>query len=322
MQENKNSRKIEIQRHFNLVEMSQEDPEVKAWLGQSYKPIGPYFKDKVIATGLNKDEIKLILPSSAGVGMDPEDKDFRRAVENFYHNLLTRVDKDGLILEIGLQEGGEEISEQNLPINIKDYIIYRHALTHPHVARSKDEAARDQTKRFYIVDPNQTAKAAMKSNEVEDQAMAIYYKYREDMIKIDQILTLMGRNIDKMDKNDKILELKKLAQRNRELSERAQIEQLNRFISIAEDKNLELKFLIEEAIAIKYLSRVGNNIVYAENGNLVGENLEDAVLYFNNPKKTRELNLLKVNYSEKSKRGKTYFKNKDKDVDDEQTKAE
>lgn len=312
---------IEVHRHFTLVEMSQEDPEVKAWLGQSYRGIGPYFKDKATATGLTFEEQRLLLPELLGI--EASDKDFRRTVNRFFDELVTSVPKDGLQLQIGLEDDNLPLSATNMPINIMDYIKYRHIKGHRDVAMNKPEAEKTYGKRFYINDPEKASAAAISLNDLEDEAAVIYMKYKDDAIKTDQILTMLGVNITHLKHEEKILKLKGLSQKNFKLSEADQKEAFNKFIKVAQDKDLEYKYLIQEMIGAQYLKRVGNNILYAESGKIVGDNMEDAVLYFKNPKNSRELNLLKAEYNTKIKKGDAYLpKENPEPVNKKQEKTE
>lgn len=294
------SKTIEIHRHFNLVEMSQEDPQVKAWLGESYRPIGPYFDGKAVATGLSFTEQNLLMPDVLGI--EKTDKDFRKAVTNFFHELVTNIPKTGLTLEIGLEDDTKGLGETNLPLNTKDYIIYRHALKHPNVASNKTEAEKYIIKRFYIVDPNQVSLDAMKLNTLEDKAQTLYFKFKDDITKVDQVLTMMGVNIRKMGKNEKVIELKRLSKSDTTLGGPVQKERLSRFIQICEDSDLEMKYLIQELIGFQVLQQVGTHILLTENGEKIGDNMQDAVLYLKNPKNSRILNLLKSEYQMKSKK--------------------
>lgn len=305
---------LEIYRHFNLSELTQEDPEVKAWLGQSYRAIGPYYEHngKAPASGLSFEEQKVLLPEILGI--EPEDKDFRRAVIQFYHELVTSIPKEGKKLQVSLTNDNEPLSKNNMPINVKDYVTMRHIIGHPEVAKTKEEAERVYFKKYFILDPDGVTKNAVKINELEDKSMVLYMKHKDDMIKTDQILTMMGVNIKGMKAEDKLLKLKGFAQKNVNMNEHEQKDAFNKFISVCEDKDLEYKYLIQEMIGAQYLQRVGNNIVYAESGIKIGDNMDDAVLYFRNPKNSRELNLLKAQYSLKVKKSDAYLP---KDADPE-----
>src|SRR6185369_6924189 len=147
---------------------------------QSFKAIGPYHKGNVVATGLSREEIKILLPTAAGVGLEPEDRTFTQAVTAFYNSILTRVPQDGLRLEVGLENNEAELSNTNMPLNVKDYIIWRHAIGHPDVASSREDALRGYNKRFYVLDPQVTKEVTERINDLEDEAMAIYFKHKDD----------------------------------------------------------------------------------------------------------------------------------------------
>lgn len=296
---------IEVHRHFNLVEMSQDDPEVKAWLGGSYRGIGPYFKDKTTATGLTFEEQKLLLPEYLGI--ESTDKDFRTRVKNFYDSIVTSVSKDGIVLQIGLEDESKPLSATNMPLNLPDYVIYRHIVGHRDVASSKIEAEKNYGKKYYIHDPEKASKGAVDINTLEDQATVVYMNYKDDPIRLDQILTMMGVNVRFLSTGDKVLKLKSLAQKNAKLNSVEQKEAFQRFITTAEDKDLEFKYLIQEMIGAKYLVTQGNYILYAESGEKIGDNMQEAVLFFKNPKNSRALNLMKANYLEKVKKSDAYL---------------
>lgn len=290
---------VEVFRHFTLAEMSQSDPEVKAWLGQSFRAIGPYFKEKATATGLTFEEQRILIPPLLGI--EPEDKEFRRRVTKHFDEMITPISKDGLKLRISLQDDNQPLSEHNMPLYLNDYITYKHIIGHPDVAKDKTEAERLYNKRFYIVDPDKASVEAITINTLEDKSVEIYFRHKGDKIKTDQILTMLGVNIKDMSTEDKVLKMKTFATKDAKLTEVEQKEAFDRFIKIAEDKDLEYKYLIQEMIAIQYLKRVGTNVLYKESGDLLGENMEAAVLALKNPKNSRELNLMKAEYINKVK---------------------
>jgi hypothetical protein len=295
----KEGRIVEVHRHFSIAEMSQEDPEVKAWLGMSFRAIGPYFKNRATATGLTFEEQRLLLPIILNI--EPTDRDFRTAVNRFYDSILTFIPKDGIKLQVGLTDDSKPLSDSNMPLKIEDYVRYRHLREHPDVAKDKNDALRLPNKRFYLVDPESLTKQAVTINSLEDKAMTIYMKHKEDKIKVDQILTMLGIRVRDLKHEDKVLRLKALAVKAAGATEAEQKQNLERFIAMAEDKDLEFKYLIEEMIGVQYLQRVGTNIILKESGMKIGDTLEDAVLYFRNPKNSRELNLMKAQYLTKVK---------------------
>src|SRR5690606_19206039 len=121
-----------------------------------FRAVGPYYQGRVPGSGLTFQEQKLLLPDV--IGVEANDKDFRREVEKFYHEILTKIPDAGIELEIGLENDNEPLSESNMPLNIKDYVIYRHIINSPQVAKDKDTADRwGHLKPFYIEDQEKVA---------------------------------------------------------------------------------------------------------------------------------------------------------------------
>ena len=311
------SKIIEVYRHFNLVEMSQEDPSVKAWLGEAFKPIGPYFEPggKSVATGLTFEEQRIIMPTILGIEHD--DKSFRTAVQTYFHELLTNIPKDGLKLEVGLLDDTKPLDKDNLPLVPRDYIIYRHLLKHPHVATDKADAERNIVKRFFTVDPSKVAARDMVINNIEDKAWGLYFKYKDDSLKVDQVLTMMGIKITDLKKDQKIIKLKEFASRNPELSPKDQEAVFRNFISVCEDPDLSTKFLVQELIGAKYLKKVGTAILIAESNESLGDDIEEVVHFLNNAKNSKTLNVLKAQYQFKVKKSKDFEVPKVEEVQEE-----
>lgn len=296
---------VEVRRHFSLIEMQQSDPSVSAWLGESWRGAGPYFAGKATATGLSFEEQKILLPEHLGV--EHSDKDFRKTVNKFYDEICTSVPKDGLRLQVSLQNDNEPLSSSNLPINLDHYIRFRHLLNHPQVASSKAAAEQSWQAKYYIHDAEGVTQHAMFINTLEDRATEVYTRFKDDPIKTDQILTMLGVDIVPMKSDAKLLKLKGYAKKDPALNDIEQKTEFERFLRVANDKDLEFKYLIQEMIGAQYLKRVGNNILYAESGKEIGVSMEDAVLYFKNPKNSRELNLLRAQYLSKLKYGESYL---------------
>lgn len=302
---------VEVHRYFSIADMSQTDPKVQDWLAQSYRAIGPYFKEKATGTGLSFDEQKLLLPEILGV--EHSDKEFRRVVNRHYDSLVLPIPRGGLKLQISLYNDNEKLSESNMPINPQDYIKWRFIQGHPEVAKDMSDAARFSVqKRFYVHDADKATKEAVDINTLEDKATNVYMKYKDDKIKLDQLLTMLGVNIKGMKHEDKVLKLKGYSKKDTKyVTELDQKVAFENFIEASEDKNMEYKYLIQELIGAQHLQRVGQNIVYKETGNSLGDNMEDAVLYLKNPKNSRELNLLKAQYLQKVKHGTEAYLPKD-----------
>jgi hypothetical protein len=282
--------------------MSHTDPEVLDWFNQAFKAISPYWKGKVVGTGLTYQEQRLLMTYLHGV--EANERDFRSKTELFFHEILTKVPPQGLKLEIGLsQDNDAPLTEENFPINVQHYVIYRHAIGHPNVAPSKDEAYRSPIKYFYIVDPDKVDDTGLRLNDLEDKAISCYFKYKDDEIKVDQILTMLGVNIKKMSPADKILKFKLFSKKGEGKNDVEQQLEFQRFIDICEDQDLMLKYLIQEMIGAQVLERAGTTILVKESGEILGHTGKEAVTFLKNPKNSRVYNILKAHYETVVKRG-------------------
>lgn len=294
---------IEVKRFYGLIEEAQSDDSVKEWLGESWKPIGPYWDKKAVGTGLTFEEQRILLPEYLGI--EATDKDFRKKVENTYHEMLTPVPKHGLKLNIGLREDNNEpVSETNFPIVLKDYLAYRHLIGSSEVAESEFEAKRNPIKKFYLVDPDKVSGEAVSINKLEDEVLQLYFKHKDDDLKVDMILSLMNvSGVYNMKKDDKQIKLKEFATRRPNLNEYQQKEMYNKFKSVATDKDLETKYLITSLIGAQVLEKVGTAILFKETGEKIGDTVKEAVLFLNNAKNTRFTNKLRAEYNMKVRQG-------------------
>lgn len=293
---------IEVKRFFGLIEEAQADPDVQSWLGESYRAIGPYFVNKAVATGLTFDEQKLLLPEY--LGLEASDRDFRKKVEEKYHEFTTPIPKGGVKLNIGLENNDKAVSETNKPHVMKDYLAYRHLVGSSEVAMDEIEAKRNPLKKFYIVDPDKVSGEAIDNNKLEDKALEFYFKEKDNELKVNQILTLMGSTkVYDMKPDEKKIKLKSYAQRQNGMNEYQQKELYKKFIDVCEDKDLEFKFLIQELVGAQVLERIGSNILLKETGEKLGDSVKDAVLFLKNAKNTRMLNKLKAEYETKVRKG-------------------
>lgn len=298
------SKIIFIRRKLSFAQMSHTDPEVSDWFNQAFKCISPYWNKlgATVGTGLTVGEQRLLMPYLHGVESD--DRDFRKKTEEYFHNLLTKLPAGGLKLEIGLEKDDEPLSKDNFPLDIAQFVIYRHAIGHPKMALSEEEADRDPTKMYYIDDPSATKVGNIRLNELEDKALHCYFKYKDDEIKVDQILTLSGVHTNKLSPNEKIIKFKSLCVKPENVSIGVQQSTLESFIRLCEDPNLAVKYLIEEMIGAQVLERQGQTIFEKETGKPLGATLQEAVAFLQNPKNSKILNVLKGQYELVVKKGK------------------
>lgn len=301
MKEN-NSKIIKLMR---TIPFSQEaNIDLTEFFGGAARGIGSYFKGKKPGSGLTFKEEKLLMPEL--VNLPSDDRDFRKAVELFFTDITTRVPEKGLPLEIALMDNtkplGAEIETEegvvpNMPINIEEYVTYRHAISHPQVAPSQEEARGNQLILFYVLDEKKTAEALQKDNDIKDQAMTEYLLIKKDEAKVDMVLTNLGKDTREIESGKQILMLK-------EYIEQEDVEYSNNFLQVVKDNKLDVKYRIRKLIQSNILRRVGTRVVIVESGDIIGTDIDEAVTWFEDKSNSDIVGTLKARYQEFAKKAK------------------
>lgn len=289
------SRIIEVHRAANFIQDSNQDAEVQEYFGMAFKAIGSYWKEigTVYATGLTKLEEEALMGELIG-NLDPvkEQRDFKIKVQEFFKNINHKIPPEGLKLEIGLEGDGElfrKDSQGNIvrdtfgspvidcpPLRTMDYIRYKHIIGHPHVGINKDESDRYQHKQFYILDRAANTTQKSKLRDKEDLAQREYLGINKDLKKAEMVLTLLGVNTRQMGNEALILELKSQATIDPEAADLVNIERLDRFVKVVNDKELATKYDIMELVRFGILERIRSKVLIKESGETVGDDLREA----------------------------------------------
>ena len=287
---------IEVKRHYSQNDLAQSDPAVKEWLDSAFKGIGSYWdtQAKVAGSGLSWAEKKILMPILHAV--ESEDRDFRGATENYFNELMTKIPPGGLRLQIGLRDDEEELSADNLPINVKDYVSYKHLMAHPVVAKNENEAAALPYKKFFIHDQEESVNLQEELVELEDKAAELYFTHRHDANKVEQILVLMGIKTRDLNEKEKGLKLKELTRISGRQEETMEAKRIRKFIKVATSKELELEYMITELIGAQVLEKIGTEIVIAETNNSIGNGIREAIIHLKNKKNSKTLLYLKNHF--------------------------
>lgn len=167
------------------------------------------------------------------------------------------------------------------PVNLQDYIIYRHCLLYPEVAKDLTLINSDSTLRFYIKDEAKEAEKAKKLVEERKNAMANFIALESNDAKRRAVYVQMV-----VDSNGNIGQA--LLKDNYEISNalmRCVQDTPDKFNKLVSDKNVEMKAFIETLISRGELIRAAHNQqISTADGTFIGSNMNEAVAYFNNPK--------------------------------------
>lgn len=247
--------------------------DMRDFFSSSNKSIGSYYESTTsrrIGSGLNFEEEALLLERILDVPVThPE---FRKKLNEFYQDIDTKVPYDtGCKLNIGLLKSNtDKVSESNLPIAIMDYVRYRHAIGHPHVAMSKELADGNPLKHFYVFDKTEVAKKSSKLIESKDEAMALYQEVKNDTKKIKQALVLLGINPNKMDQTDWVATLRTQAESHPV-----------KFCTTLGSKNFETNYWLQSLLDYKIINLYGAKYYDAETDKLLANSEEEMIHFFN-----------------------------------------
>lgn len=297
------SKIVELHRKQTFMQDANQDPDVKDYLALAFRAVGSYYREigKVYESGLTRLEEDIIMPDLlGGFTADDNKNEFRRQVQTFFKEINTKVPPEGIKLQIGLEQDAP-LSAQNPPLKPMDYVRYKHAIKHPQVAKNKDEADRYQHILFYMVDKVAQSEGKSKLRDYEDKAQIEYLQINKDLGKVEMVLTLLGVNTKNMNDNDMVLALKDQASLDAEESDIMNTERLQRFVSVVNDRELIAKYDIMEMIRAGYLERVKTKILMKESGEVIGDNLKEAVVWLQDKGNSKVVNVLYANLDEFSK---------------------
>uniref|UniRef100_A0AAU8MHN6 Uncharacterized protein n=1 Tax=Geladintestivirus 1 TaxID=3233133 RepID=A0AAU8MHN6_9CAUD len=166
------------------------------------------------------------------------------------------------------------------PRNIEEYLIYRHCLLYPDVAKDVALIHTDASIRFYIKDEIKEKEREEKLIRSRQQAMRNYVELLANDNKFNSIYVHIC--------SDKHYNVTEYLLKTRFEKEKIIMDMLNerpdKFNKYCADRHIETKAFIETLIARGELSQSEHNQnIYTSDGEFIAGNLKEAVAYFNNP---------------------------------------
>lgn len=166
------------------------------------------------------------------------------------------------------------------PVNLEQYLMYRHCLLYRDVAKDIALINSDASLRFYIKDEAKEAEKQKKLTEQKTKAMRNFIELCASEQKFAAVyiamIVFLNESIsdailkDKSEKQAKLIDFVN-----------AHPEKFNKLV---EDKNIITKAFIETLIVRGELIRAEfNQQISTAEGNFIGANINEAVAYFNNP---------------------------------------
>ena len=265
-----NSRIVEIFRRPNTSSLPDEVfLDAKRKIGSVFNGNGKPL------IGLSLSEIKKYMP--AVIGVADSDPTFYRQVDRYFLNISINIPTEGTKLDVSTDDNGE-------PINVVDWIKFKYVKVYPYCA--KDQHSLVRASKFYILDRQEELDkkhiASSKRKEAYKTLLGLSQKEQ------DFLLTLMGYKVELLDAKQKEITIEGEVDKDP-----------STFISLASDKNLELKALVEQLISAEVLRRIGTSIINGDE--TIGQTLDDAVIYLKDKKNSAVLVSMKARLKEYQK---------------------
>lgn len=166
------------------------------------------------------------------------------------------------------------------PVNIEQYIIYRHCLLYKDVAKDTAIVNSDPSIRFYIKDEAKEAEKQKKLTEYRMQAMRNFIELNASTTKRNSVYIAIVAS-----RNENVSEalIKTDAEKNAYLMDYINTNP-DKFNKMFSDKNINTRAFIETLIVRGELIRSEfNQQISTEDGTLIGSNMNSAIAFFNNP---------------------------------------
>lgn len=166
------------------------------------------------------------------------------------------------------------------PVNVKEYLMYRHCLLYKDVAKDISLINADTSLRFYIKNEVREAEKAKRLIENKKRAMKNFIELngsdsKKNALYIQMVISNGGNLNEALIKNSE--------DRDAELMEFVNNEP-QKFNKLFEDKAIMTKAFIETLIVRGELIRAEfNQQISTPDGSFIGSNINEAVAYFENP---------------------------------------
>lgn len=235
------------------------------------------FKNGRPITGFSLDndsdnETERVMPRV--IDADANDPKFYDKVSTFWQELSVNIPHDGLQLDIGKRP-------DDIPVNPRDYCIYKFAEAHPLVAPNKEQAEMYPNMKFWIERPEEVLQKQKNELDYETQAWTKFIEMQEDEDMIDLMLRVFGGVKPTGTLSEKVITLREKMTND-----------FKKFVETAEDSNLKVQDFVYQLLEHGIVRKVGNQILYGDE--IIGSTMEDAVMELQNKRNSSLKSQLKA----------------------------
>jgi hypothetical protein len=240
--------------------------------------IGSIYVGRQPLRGVEGEESHKLL--SGILDVPPGHEQWPKQEKEFWASMSLKVPFEGAELNITTDEAG-------YPENVMDYITYKWCLKHRQVAASKEEMDENGNKKFYIYDPEKDLLKKNAEVKLSKEADKEFIKISSDVDKMKRLLRVLSKGSQPDRLTDIEIENQLYSIKNNKPA---------LFLKYSIDKNLDVRAEIEEMIETGVFRTIGNQIIYGDE--TIGENITDAIVYFNNKKNSGQVNAMRAQLKE------------------------
>lgn len=284
------------------------------------RKIGAFLKGAEVNHALTPDEEAAYLPSI--VGVQPNQQEWVSAVNQYWNNISTVVPyiedangkEVGLQLECGMyyktdadltaarEEEKKEWETYKLhrdegrfynmkfeirfklgsPINLNDYILFRHCLQYNRVANSPDEMYNSPNITFYLFSKDMEGIENQRLLKIKKEAMVKYLELMEDEVKMRDVVSVLNDIL----KTDPLPVTYNSSKGDIEVALDVHMNKSPAtFLMVVKDESIQMKSLISRAINNGLLRRLpATDVIYYGDNTLIGNSVDEAVVFLTNDK--------------------------------------
>lgn len=208
-----------------------------------------------------------------------------------FDKLLTVVDKiDWLgenLIKNNLVVVGDKTEERPFARldydSVSDFLFISYCLKYPKVANNLSDVNNSPKIEFYIFEKELAVKTQLSFIDLRKKATALYESLESDENRINAVLLGFDKNPKDFENiTDKLIEI------DEHIFNKGK-DSMKKFVSLANDDNWKIKYLINSAITAQKLRKPANSSAIYYNDTLLGMTIEEAALFLTSDTKGKEI---------------------------------
>lgn len=257
----------------------------RQYLGAANRSVGSFLSDSGGPyRPLTREEEDKVVASAKSIS--PSDTSAPKLYRDFWNDLRKKI--DGERETFNVPEDADEAVDKHKE---KEFCLYRLCLDHPNVANTPEEVNNYQHK-FYLNDLAEQKNKSVEQAKVKNAAHKKRAQFEEKPEVLNQVLrVLSSKTVSNMSEDDKIIELDDIIEQKPQ-----------EFIETVDDERLQGKAYVKELLELGILEQDqvdANTTQIKFIDTHLGNDLESAAKFINNPKNSEVVGEIKAKYQSK-----------------------